>query len=79
MTAPPIAAMSSPCISAPIAIPGFGTCRRLDDLDWAPPVGNIWTDSKAAWVQLDSEQINFPKGATDRTPLFDAWTRAHQD
>ncbi len=50
----------------------------LDDLDWAAPVGNIWTDSKAAWVQLDPTHINFPKGATDRTPLFDAWTRAHQ-
>ncbi|MEQ8599474.1 MAG: GFA family protein [Devosia sp.] len=50
----------------------------LDDLDWAAPVGNIWTDSKAAWVQLDPTHVNFPKGATDRTPLFDAWTRTHQ-
>ena len=51
----------------------------LDDLDWAAPVGNIWTDSKAAWVKIDPAQTNFPKGATDRTPLFDAWTRSHQD
>jgi hypothetical protein len=51
----------------------------LDNMDWAEPVGNIWTDSKAAWVRIDPGQINFTKGATDRTPLFDAWTRAHQD
>jgi hypothetical protein len=51
----------------------------LDDLDWAAPVGNIWTDSKAAWVAIDPAQVNFAKGAVDRTPLFDAWTRSHQD
>lgn len=51
----------------------------LDDLDWGKPVGNIWTDSKPAWVEIDPALVNFPKGATDRTPLFDAWTRAHQD
>jgi hypothetical protein len=22
----------------------------LDNMDWAEPVGNIWSDSKAAWV-----------------------------
>jgi hypothetical protein len=51
----------------------------LDDIDWAAPVGNIWTDSKAAWAQIDPSHVNFAKGAVDRTPLFDAWTRAHQD
>ena len=51
----------------------------LDNMDWAEPVGNIWTDSKAAWVRIDPSQTNFTRGATDRTPLFDAWTRAHQD
>lgn len=51
----------------------------LDNMDWAAPVGDIWTDSKAAWVQLDPARISFPKGATDRTPLFDAWTRSHQE
>lgn len=50
----------------------------LDNMDWAAPVGNIWTDSKAAWASIDPGQVNFAKGATDRTPLFDAWTRAHQ-
>ncbi|AVF04880.1 MAG: GFA family protein [Devosia indica] len=51
----------------------------LDDLDWAAPVGDIWTDSKAAWVQLDPSHISFAKGAADRTPLFDAWNRSHRD
>lgn len=51
----------------------------LDDIDWAAPVGNIWTDSKAAWAYIDPAQVNFSKGAADRTPLFDAWTRSHQD
>lgn len=50
----------------------------LDNLDWAEPVGNIWTDSKAAWAKIDAAQTNFAKGITDRTPLFDAWTRAQQ-
>jgi hypothetical protein len=51
----------------------------LDDIDWAAPIGNIWTDSKAKWAQVDPSLVNFEKGAVDRTPLFDAWTRAHQD
>ena len=51
----------------------------LDDIDWARPVGNIWTDSKAEWAEIDPALVNFPKGAIDRTPLFDAWTRAQQD
>ena len=25
----------------------------LDNMDWAEPIGNIWTDSKAAWVKID--------------------------
>jgi len=62
--------------------PGIKVVRAgtLDDLDWAPPVGNIWTDSKAAWVRIDPDLVNFPKGAADRTPLFDAWTAlTHKD
>ena len=51
----------------------------LDNMDWAEPVGDIWTDSKAAWARLDPAHISFPKAATDRTPLFEAWTRIHQD
>ena len=48
----------------------------LDDLDWAAPVGNIWTDSKAAWVEIDPALVNFPGQAADRQPLFDAWTQS---
>jgi hypothetical protein len=51
----------------------------LDNMDWAAPIGNIWTDSKAAWAPINASQTNFPKGAMDRTPLFDAWTRFNQD
>lgn len=61
--------------------PGIKVVRAgtLDDLDWAEPVGNIWTDSKAAWVKIDPSLVNFPKGAVDRTPLFEAWTQSRQD
>lgn len=61
--------------------PGIKVVRAgtLDDIDWAVPVGNIWTDSKAAWAGIDPHLVNFPKGAVDRTPLYDAWTRLHQD
>ena len=61
--------------------PGIKIVRAgsLDDLDWAAPVGNIWTDSKAAWVDIDPALVSFGKGAPDRTPLFDAWTRFHQE
>lgn len=60
--------------------PGIKVARAgtLDDMDWAEPVGNIWTDSKAAWVEIDPKLVNFPKGIVDRTPLFEAFTRHHQ-
>jgi hypothetical protein len=51
----------------------------LDDIDWATPVGNIWTDSKAAWTHIDPAFVNFSRGALDRTPLFEAWIRSHQE
>jgi hypothetical protein len=61
--------------------PGIKVVRAgtLDNMDWAKPVGNIWVDSKAAWVDIDPALANFSKGIADRKPLFDAWTRAHQD
>ena len=61
-------------------LPGIKVARvgTLDNMDWAEPVANIWTDSKAAWVKIDPELVNFPKGPVDRTPLFDAWTRHNQ-
>jgi len=60
--------------------PGVKVVRAgtLDDIDWAEPVGNIWTDSKARWARIDPALVNYPKGAVDRQPLFDAWTRLHQ-
>ena len=63
------------------ALPGTKVVRAgtLDNMDWAEPIGNIWTDSKAGWVKIDSKLINFPKQAVDRTPLFDAWLRYNQD
>jgi len=47
----------------------------LDDMSWAVPVGNIWTGSKAPWVEIDEALVNFPGQPPDRQPLFDAWTR----
>jgi hypothetical protein len=63
------------------ALPGIKVARAgtLDNMDWAEPIGNIWTDSKAAWAKIDPELVNFPKQTVDRTPLFDAWTRHNQD
>ncbi len=51
----------------------------LDNMDWAAPVGNIWTESKAAWVEIDPGLVNFPRGAVDRTPLFTAWIQSRQE
>ena len=48
----------------------------LDDIAWAVPVGNIWTASKAPWVEIDESQVNFAGQPADRQPLFDAWSRA---
>ena len=61
--------------------PGIKMVRvgTLDNMDWAESVGNIWTDSKAAWVKIDPKLVNFPKQAVDRTPLFEAWTRLDQE
>jgi hypothetical protein len=64
------------------AKPGIKVVRAgtLDNMDWAAPVGNIWTDSKAAWATIDPGLTNFAKGIVDRQPLYDAWTRfTHKD
>lgn len=47
----------------------------LDDMSWAVPVGNIWTASKAPWVEIDETLVNFPGQPPDRQPLFDAWEK----
>jgi hypothetical protein len=50
----------------------------LDDLSWAAPVGNIWTASKAPWVDLDENVPNFEQQPASRQPLIEAWAAAHQ-
>ena len=45
----------------------------LDDMSWAHPVGNIWTDRRAPWVEIDWSQPHFPGQPPDRQPLFDAF------
>ena len=62
----------------PQSSPEFYVLRpgTLDDMSWAKPVGNIWTDSKAPWVEIDPAVPNFPRQPPSRQPLFDAWARA---
>ena len=48
----------------------------LDDMSWAVPIGNIWTASRAPWVEIDDALVNFPGQPPDRQPLYDAWERA---
>jgi hypothetical protein len=48
----------------------------LDDMGWAVPVGNIWTDSRAPWIAIDETLVNFPRQPPDRQPLYDAWEAA---
>lgn len=47
----------------------------LDDFSWAVPVGNIWTASKAPWVEIDPDMVNFDGQPLSRELLFAAWTR----
>ncbi|MEQ1770968.1 MAG: GFA family protein [Devosia sp.] len=48
----------------------------LDDLSWAKPIGNIWTDRKVPWVEIDPDVPNFPGQPPSRQPLIDAWQAA---
>ena len=48
----------------------------LDHMSWAVPIGNIWTASRAPWVEIDDALVNFPGQPPDRQPLYDAWDRA---
>jgi hypothetical protein len=60
--------------------PGLLVVRAgsLDNMDWAQPVGNIWTDSKAAWAEIDPAQVNFAGQPANREPLYDAWTALNE-
>jgi hypothetical protein len=49
---------------------------NLDDMSWAQPIGNIWTDSRAPWVVIDGNMPNFPGQPTSRQALIDAWGEA---
>ena len=59
------------------ALPSIKVARAgtLDNMDWAEPVANIWTDSKATWAKIDPELVNFPERRGGPDALFDAWTR----
>ena len=48
----------------------------LDDMSWAKPIGNIWTESRAPWITIDDTLVNFPRQPPDRQPLYDAWAAA---
>lgn len=51
----------------------------LDNMDWAEPVGNIWTASKAAWVEIEPDAVNYPGQATpNRDRLVAAWDERHR-
>jgi len=63
----------------PLSSPDIVTVRpgTLDDNSWAVPVGNIWTASRAPWVEIDPAQPSFPGQAPSREPLFAAWRTHH--
>ena len=62
----------------PLSFPAMLVVKpgTLDDMSWAQPVGNIWTASRAPWVEIDENLVNFPGQPPDRQPLFDAWDAA---
>jgi hypothetical protein len=62
----------------PLSLPAMLVVKpgTLDDMRWAVPIGNIYTASRAPWVEIDETQVNFPGQPPDRQPLFDAWARA---
>lgn len=62
----------------PLSSPAFLIVKpgTLDDMGWAQPVGNIWTASRAPWVEIDPEVPNFPGQPESRQPLFDAYAAA---
>ena len=62
----------------PLASPTLLILKQgtLDDMSWAVPVGNIWTDSRAPWVIIDPIVPNFPGQPPNRQPLFDAYAAA---
>ncbi|CAN5293736.1 hypothetical protein BH10PSE7_BH10PSE7_38990 [soil metagenome] len=47
----------------------------LDDMNWAIPIGNIWTASRAPWIDIDPGLVNFDGQPASREPLYAAWKR----
>lgn len=45
----------------------------LDDTDWAVPVGNIWTQSKVSWIDIDPDEPHFEGQPSSRELLYGAW------
>jgi hypothetical protein len=62
----------------PLAFPAMLVVKpgTLDDPSWAVPIGNIWTDSRLPWAEIDAMLVNFPRQPPDRQPLYDAWSAA---
>ena len=50
---------------------------NLDDMSWARPVGNIWTGSKAPWVEIDDLGPNYAGQPESRDALMSAWAAVH--
>ena len=61
--------------NVPLAAPSLLILKpgTLDDMGWAKPVGNIWTERAAAWVEMDPDVPNFAGQPADRQPLYDAF------
>lgn len=49
----------------------------LDDLSWAEPVGNIWTASRAPWIEIASDEPNYPGQPPNRDELIAVWRARH--
>jgi hypothetical protein len=65
----------------PLASPDLLVLKpgTLDDFAWAAPVGNIWTERRMPWVEIDPALVRFPRQPPDRQPLYDAWTEATRE
>ncbi len=65
-------------LNEPLASPHMLVLKpgTLDDMSWAAPIGNIWTDRAQPWVHIDPAVPNFPGQPPDRQPLFDAFAAA---
>jgi hypothetical protein len=61
----------------PLGSPDFIVLKpgTLDDSSWAVPIGNIWTESRAPWSEIDWQQPTFPGQPPVRDALFTAWRK----